>query len=96
MRQIVPYAIRRVTADAGPPETWLKDDLLTALAIAMPSALPPLISVSRAAELLGIARTTGYELARSGQLPGVTKLGSRFVVRTAVFTRWLDGQSDAQ
>jgi excisionase family DNA binding protein len=69
---------------------------LNTLAAALPSPLPPLISVSRAAELLGISRSTGYDLARSGQLPGVTKLGVRFVVRTAVFGRWLDGQPDAQ
>ena len=69
---------------------------MTTLATALPSALPPLISVSRAAELLGVSRSTGYDLARAGQLPGVTKLGSRFVVRTAVFARWLDGQPDAQ
>jgi len=69
---------------------------LTTLAAALPSTLPPLISVSRAAEILGISRSTGYDLARAGQLPGVTKLGSRFVVRTAVIGRWLDGQPDVQ
>jgi len=69
---------------------------LTTLAAALPSTLPPLISVSRAAEILGISRSTGYDLAREGQLPGVTKLGSRFVVRTAVIGRWLDGQPDVQ
>jgi predicted DNA-binding transcriptional regulator AlpA len=69
---------------------------LTTLATAMPSALPPLISVSRASEILHMSRSTAYVLARSGQLPGVTKLGSRFVVRTAVFLRWLQGQHDSQ
>jgi excisionase family DNA binding protein len=54
------------------------------------------MSVSDAAELLGISRSTGYDLARTGKLPGVTRLGSRFVVRTAVIARWLDGQLDAQ
>jgi excisionase family DNA binding protein len=65
---------------------------LTVLATALPAPLPPLIPVSRAAELLGVSGSTAYELARTGQLPGVTKLGSRFVVRTAVLSRWFDGQ----
>ena len=69
---------------------------MTILAAALPSTLPPLISVARASEILHVSRSTGYELARTGQLPGVTKLGARFVVRTAVFARWLDGQHDAQ
>ena len=69
---------------------------MSTLAAALSSTLPPLISVSRAAELLGVSRTTGYDQARTGQLPGLAKLGSRFVVRTAVITRWLDGQPDAQ
>jgi excisionase family DNA binding protein len=74
----------------------LENDHLTTLAAALPSTLPPLISVSRAAELLGIFRSTGYDLARAGELPGVTKLGSRFVVRTLVLADWLSGQNDSQ
>ena len=56
------------------------------------SSLPPLIPVSRAAAVLGVSRSTAYVLARTGQLPGAVKLGSRFVVRTAQLARWLDGQ----
>jgi len=55
-----------------------------------------LVPVARAADLLGVSRSTAYELARTNQLPGVAKLGPRFVVRTAVLCRWLDGQSTAQ
>jgi excisionase family DNA binding protein len=62
----------------------------------MPSALPPVVPVAQAAQILHISRATAYELARTGRLPGVAKLGSRFVVRTAVLARWLDGQQDAQ
>jgi excisionase family DNA binding protein len=51
------------------------------------------VPVARAADLLGVSRSTAYELARTNQLPGVTKLGPRFVVRTAVLSRWLDGQN---
>jgi excisionase family DNA binding protein len=66
------------------------------LATALPASLPPLVTVARAADLLGMSRSTGYALANSGALPGVTKLGSRFVVRTAILSRWLNGQSDVQ
>ena len=69
---------------------------MTVLAPALPLPLPPLVPVARAADLLGVSRSTAYALANSGQLPGVTKLGSRFVVRTAVLSRWLDGQLDIQ
>ena len=88
---------RTPMADAG---TWTttpgwKDSFLTTLATTSPLTLPPLVPVARAAEMIGISRSTGYELARTGQLPGVTRLGARFVVRTAVLSRWLDGQPDA-
>lgn len=44
------------------------------------------VTVEEAAELLGIGRSLAYELARSGELPGVIKLGHRYVVsRTALF-----------
>ena len=66
---------------------------MTAPAAASPSSLPPLVPVARAADLLGVSRSTAYELARTNQLPGVIKLGPRFVVRTAVLSRWLDGQN---
>jgi len=38
------------------------------------------LSVEEACRLLGIGRTAGYELARRGSLPGVLRLGRRFVV----------------
>lgn len=69
---------------------------MTALATASPASLPPLLPVARAANLLGVSRSTAYALANTGQLPGVTKLGPRFVVRTAVLARWLDGQPNTQ
>lgn len=37
-------------------------------------------SVEEACRRLGIARSTGYSLARKKTLPGVRQLGSRFVV----------------
>jgi predicted DNA-binding transcriptional regulator AlpA len=39
---------------------------------------------------LGIGLNTAYELARKGELPGVIKLGGRFVVSKAALNRLLD------
>lgn len=38
------------------------------------------VTVEEAGELLGIGRGLAYRLARSGKLPGVLKLGGRYVV----------------
>lgn len=38
------------------------------------------VSVPEAGAILGIGRTRSFELARSGELPGVRKLGRRYVV----------------
>jgi excisionase family DNA binding protein len=50
----------------------------------------PLLTVAEAAVKLGISRSRAYELARTNELPGVTKLGRSFVVKTAVVNRWLE------
>jgi excisionase family DNA binding protein len=41
---------------------------------------PDVISVPRAAELLGISKDLGYDLARRGELPGAIQLGRRWRV----------------
>lgn len=38
------------------------------------------VSVEEAAAVLGIGRGLAYQLARTGQLPGVLRLGRRLVV----------------
>lgn len=38
------------------------------------------MTVEEACRLLGVGRTVGYDLARRGELPGVIRLGRRFVV----------------
>jgi excisionase family DNA binding protein len=43
--------------------------------------------VPEAARLLGISRGSAYQLAARGELPGVIKLGGRFVVSRAAFMR---------
>lgn len=52
----------------------------------------PTLSIEEAARVLGIGRTLGYELARTGQLPGVLRLGSRYRISTAVLIRLLESQ----
>jgi hypothetical protein len=50
-------------------------------------SLPPTISVPVAAKWLSLGRGTAYQLARDGRLPGVLRLGSRYVVATAPLLR---------
>jgi excisionase family DNA binding protein len=47
------------------------------------------VSVTEAAELLGISRGLAYELARSGQLPSL-RLGRRLVVPRVALLSWLE------
>ena len=47
-------------------------------------ALPPVVSISTAAELLGLGRSAAYELVRSGQWPTpILRLGRLIKVPTA-------------
>jgi len=47
------------------------------------------VTVTEAAELLGISRGLAYELARAGQLPSL-RLGRRLVVPHAALLEWLE------
>jgi excisionase family DNA binding protein len=38
------------------------------------------ITVEQAAVLLGIGRASAYQLARTGKLPGIRRLGKRYLV----------------
>jgi excisionase family DNA binding protein len=57
---------------------------------ATPPVEPGTITVREASRVLGIGLNTAYELARKGELPGVIKLGGRFVVSKAALNRLLD------
>ena len=47
-------------------------------------ALPPVVSISTAAEVLGLGRSAAYELVRSGQWPTpILRLGRLIKVPTA-------------
>jgi excisionase family DNA binding protein len=49
------------------------------------------ITVTEAAELLGIGRTAAYEAARRGEIP-TRRLGHRLVVPVPWLLRWLEGR----
>ena len=51
-------------------------------------------TVPEAAALLGISRGAAYRLARSEKLPGVLKLGSRYVVGKAALDSYLFAMDD--
>jgi excisionase family DNA binding protein len=59
-----------------------------------PEMIPDLrrtLNIEEAAMVLGIGRRLAYELARRGELPGVMKLGGRYVISKAALERFLQG-----
>jgi excisionase family DNA binding protein len=47
------------------------------------------LTIEQTAVELGIGRNLAYELARRGELPGVRRLGKRFIVSRAALERYL-------
>lgn len=63
------------------------------LTAAQLQALPPLVDLMTAARVLGLGRTTAYELARAGLWPSpLLRIGRRFKVPTAPLLDLPDGQ----
>ena len=54
-----------------------------------------LIRVSTAARLLSISRSTAYQLARTGRLPGVVRLGRSIRVSVLGLEEWIDQERAA-
>ena len=54
------------------------------------SALPMLLTADETADLLRTTRAAVYAMAERGQLPGVTRIGRRLLVRRDVLLDWLD------
>lgn len=52
---------------------------------------PLTITVEECAQRLRIGRQLAYSLAAAGTLPGVRKLGRRYVVSTAALNEYLTG-----
>jgi predicted DNA-binding transcriptional regulator AlpA len=57
-------------------------------------ALPALISVPKAAQLLGLSRTSAYRFAASGDLP-TRRLGARVYVVTSRLMAFINGDAEA-
>jgi len=51
--------------------------------------LPPLLTPDEAARLLRTTRKAVYAMAERGQLPGVTRLRRRLLVRSDYLLEWL-------
>ncbi len=54
------------------------------------SALPTFLTADETADLLRTTRKAIYVMAERGQLPGVTRIGRRLLVRGDALLDWLD------
>ena len=50
------------------------------------------LTIMEAATLLGISRKTAYKYAKNGELPGVRRLGGRYLVSKHLLEAWLEGK----
>ena len=79
-----------VQEQAGPPESEnFVDDVETPAPEFALTALPLLLPISKAAELLGISRSAAYRCAAAGDLP-TAHLGGRIYVVTAKLRKLLE------
>jgi len=58
-----------------------------------PTAVPTLLTVDDAAALLRTSRKAIYAMIERRQLPGVTRIGRRLLIRTQILLQWLDQQA---
>ncbi|GAB3621789.1 hypothetical protein GCM10027417_30510 [Glutamicibacter endophyticus] len=49
-------------------------------------------SIPAVAQILGIGKARAYEMARSGELPGLLKVGNRYLVSRKVLDAFVDGE----
>lgn len=55
--------------------------------------LPVMLTVPQVAEVLGVSKTSAYELAHSDGFPSIA-LGTRLIVPRDKFLKWIDEQSE--
>ena len=56
-------------------------------------SLPLLLTVKETAELLRTTNKGVYAMVERGQLPGVTRIGRRVLIRSAELLHWLEQKS---
>ena len=62
------------------------------MAVSSRAEAPRLVSIGKAAELVGVSRSVAYRLAAANALRGLVRLpGVRMLVRRRVLEAWLDG-----
>jgi excisionase family DNA binding protein len=54
------------------------------------TGLPVLLTADETADVLRTSRKAIYVMAERGQLPGVTRIGRRLLVRRDALVDWLD------
>lgn len=55
------------------------------------AAMPLLMTVAQASQLLGWSESKGYRAAQAGTLPAATRIGRRHYVKREHLRRWLAG-----
>ena len=93
----VPGAVRRAGGNGRAQSELVggqPDADLGAKSVADLSELPALISVPRAATILGLSRASAYRFAAAGHLPA-RRLGGRLFIVTGRLQAFLDGTDTA-
>jgi excisionase family DNA binding protein len=54
-------------------------------------ALPPVLTVDEAAQLLRVNRKTLYDAVRAGEVPGVVRVGRSIRIGRDALLRWMEG-----
>ena len=88
---------RATVASSGPWETTTRHTFdrsgpRLSAAVSAPSleVLPPLLTIAEVAAVLRTSRKAVYAMAERAQLPGVTRIGRRLLVRRDDLLSWLD------
>jgi excisionase family DNA binding protein len=67
---------------------------VTSASVSSLEALPPLLTVSEVAVTLRTSRKAVYAMVERGQLPGITRIGRRLLVRRDDLVSFLDERRD--